>query len=130
MILFYYIQFYFTQFNTKKSLKAIFLIKCLKQQQEQELLRAVDRFSLTEIGKKQKYTNAKTVWVCLRPSPYLRKTLKGWLHSIIVENARKFRESAPNQILIFGKPPPRVGALENVGFFKFKRVYWASTCRN
>ena len=52
MILFYYIQFYFTQFNTKKSLTAIFLIKCLKeQQQQQELLRAVDRFSLTEIGK-------------------------------------------------------------------------------
>ena len=31
----------------------------------------------------------------------------------LVENARKFRESAPNQILIFGKPPPRVGVSEN-----------------
>ena len=38
----------------------------------------------------------------------------------LVENARKFRESAPNQILIFGEPPPRVGVLENVWVFKFK----------
>ena len=38
----------------------------------------------------------------------------------LVENTRKFRESAPNQILIFGKPPPRVGVSENVWFFKFK----------
>jgi len=52
-MLFYYIQFYFTLFNTKKSLTAIFLIKCLKEQQQQQLLRAVDRFSLTEIGKKE-----------------------------------------------------------------------------
>ena len=36
----------------------------------------------------------------------------------LVENARKFRESAPNQILIFGEPPPQVGVSENVGFFK------------
>ena len=44
---------------------------------------------------------------------------------ILVENARKFRESAPNQILIFGEPPPGVGVSENVWFFKFKRVYRA-----
>ena len=41
---------------------------------------------------------------------------------ILVENARKFRESAPNQIPMFGKPPPRVGVSENVWFFKFKCV--------
>ena len=34
--------------------------------------------------QKHKYTNTKALWVCLRPSPQLRKTLKGWLHSIIV----------------------------------------------
>ena len=45
--------------------------------------------------------------------------------SLLVENARKFRESAPNQILIFGEPPPRVGASENVWFVKIKRVYRA-----
>ena len=33
--------------------------------------------------QKHKYTNTKALWVCLRPSPQLRKTLKGWLHSII-----------------------------------------------
>ena len=43
----------------------------------------------------------------------------------LVENARKFRESASNQILIFGEPPPRVGASENVWFVKIKRVYRA-----
>ena len=43
----------------------------------------------------------------------------------LVENARKFRESAPNQILIFGEPPSQEGVPENVWFFKFKRVYQA-----
>ena len=47
------------------------------------------------------------------------------VYTILVENARKFRESAPNQILIFGEPPPRVGASENVWFVKIKRVYRA-----
>ena len=48
----------------------------------------------------------------------------------IVENARKFRESAPNQIPIFGKPPPRVGDSENVWDFKFKLVDRANVRRN
>ena len=48
----------------------------------------------------------------------------------LVENARKFRESAPNQILIFGEPPPRVGVSENVWFFKAKRVYRAGGDQN
>ena len=48
----------------------------------------------------------------------------------LVENARKFRESAPNQILIFGEPRPQVGVSENVWFFKFKRVDQAKTGRN
>ena len=48
---------------------------------------------------------------------------------ILVENARKFRESAPNQIPIFLKPPPRVGVSENVWFFKFERVDRANTRR-
>ena len=29
--------------------------------------------------QKQKYTNTKTVWVCLCPSPYLRETLKYYM---------------------------------------------------
>ena len=49
---------------------------------------------------------------------------------ILVENARKFRESAPNQIPIFGKPPPRVGVSENIWFFKSKRVDRANVRRN
>ena len=43
----------------------------------------------------------------------------------VVDNARKFRESAPNQILIFGEPPPREGVSENVWFFKFECAYRA-----
>ena len=39
---------------------------------------------LTSYLYKNKNTNTKALWVCLRPSPQLRKTLKGWLHSIIV----------------------------------------------
>ena len=35
---------------------------------------------------------------------------------ILVENARKFRESAPNQIPIFRGGPPPVGVSENVWF--------------
>ena len=46
--------------------------------------------------------------------------LNGGSNKILVKNARKFRESAPNQILIFGEPPPRVGVSENVWGFKFK----------
>ena len=34
----------------------------------------------------------------------------------LVENARKFRESAPNQIPIFRGSPPPVGVSENVWF--------------
>ena len=49
-------------------------------------------------------------------------TPKKHIYTLLVENARKFRESAPNQIPIFGKPPPRVGVSENVWFFKFERV--------
>ena len=52
------------------------------------------------------------------------------IYSQLVENARKFRESAPNQILIFGEPPPRVGVSENVWFFKFKHVDRANVRRN
>ena len=52
------------------------------------------------------------------------------IYIVLVENARKFRESVPNQILIFGEPPPRVGVSENVWFFKFKHVYWAGGARN
>ena len=48
---------------------------------------------------------------------------------ILVENARKFRESAPNKIPIFGKPPPRVGVSENVWFFKLKPVDRANVRR-
>ena len=48
----------------------------------------------------------------------------------LVENARKFREIAPIQILIFGEPPPRVGVSENVWFFKFQHVYRAGGASN
>ena len=48
----------------------------------------------------------------------------------LVKKARKFRESAPNQIPIFLKPPPRVGVSENVWFFKFERVDRANMRRN
>ena len=44
---------------------------------------------------------------------------------LLVENARKFRESVPNQIVIFGEPCPQAGVPENVLFFKIKRVYRA-----
>ena len=49
---------------------------------------------------------------------------------LLVENARKFRESAPNQILIFGEPPHGVVVSENVWFFKFERVDRANVRRN
>ena len=42
--------------------------------------------------------------------------------TLLVENARKFRESAPNQIPIFRGEPPPVGVSENVWFVKFERV--------
>ena len=44
----------FTLFSTEKQLKSIFLIKCLKNNNNnnKQLLRLVDRFSLTEIGNK------------------------------------------------------------------------------
>ena len=48
----------------------------------------------------------------------------------LVENARKFRESAPNQILIFGEPPHVVVVSENLWFFKFERVDRAGGARN
>ena len=38
------------------------------------------------------------------------------LYYRLVENARKFRESAPNQIPIFRGGPPPVGVSENVWF--------------
>ena len=44
----------------------------------------------------------------------------------LVENARKFRESAPNQFPIFLKLPPRVGVSENVWFVKYESVDWAN----
>ena len=37
---------------------------------------------------------------------------------VLVENARKFRERAPNQIPSFKKPPPQVGVSENIWFFQ------------
>ena len=37
-----------------------------------------------------------------------------------ITGIKKFRESAPNQILIFGEPPPRVVVSENVRFSKFE----------
>ena len=47
-----------------------------------------------------------------------------------ISGIHKFRENAPNQIPIFGEPPPRVGVSENVWFFKFKRVDRANMRRN
>ena len=47
-----------------------------------------------------------------------------------ISGTHKFRESAPNKIHIFGKPPPRVGVSENVWFFKFKHVDRANVRRN
>ena len=48
------------------------------------------------------------------------------IYTTLVGNARKFRESAPNQIPIFEEPSPRVGVSEHVWFFKFKPGFFFS----
>ena len=52
------------------------------------------------------------------------------LYYRLVENARKFRESAPNQISIFRGGPPPVGIQKMFGFVWFKHVDRANTGGN
>ena len=65
-----------------------------------------------------------------KPSPMACFTTLQIYITILVENARKFWESALNQILIFGEPPPRAGVSENVWVLKFKHVYRAGGASN